>query len=300
MKQRLRIIAMLLAVNFAGYSQDVVIAEVESSADASAILDIQSTEKGMLIPRMTEVQRTGIVNPATGLTIFQTDATDGFYFYDGSKWVALVAKTSDEPLTLFPKMTITERNAIATPEEGAMIYQTDNTPGLRVYEGSDWRLLNPKTAYLRDVKGSGVNGGTSVFRTTITRELNTIEGYNGFFAAPLSSNQFTLEPGRYLIEAWAPAFSTDGHQLRLTEVGVGVASTSDGRDFYGETSYSRFVDNGHHFGSLRGEILITANTSFTLDHWTGEIVTETGLGVASALKGTPEIYTTIKITKIAD
>jgi hypothetical protein len=61
--------------------------------DASAALDITSTTGGLLIPRMTETQRDAISPAATGLMIYQTDGTVGFYYYNGSSW-AEVAATS--------------------------------------------------------------------------------------------------------------------------------------------------------------------------------------------------------------
>lgn len=57
--------------------------------DASAALDINSTNAGLLIPRLTQNQRDSVSNPATGLLIFQIDNTPGFYFYNGTTWVAL-------------------------------------------------------------------------------------------------------------------------------------------------------------------------------------------------------------------
>ncbi|MDB9755903.1 DUF1566 domain-containing protein, partial [Winogradskyella sp.] len=63
--------------------------------DASAALDIASTTKGLLIPRMTAEKRDAISSPATGLMIYQTDGTVGFYYYNGSSWseVAATSKT---------------------------------------------------------------------------------------------------------------------------------------------------------------------------------------------------------------
>jgi len=37
-----------------------------------------------------------------------------------------------------PRMTKTQRDAIASPASGLTIYQTDNTPGIRVYNGTNW------------------------------------------------------------------------------------------------------------------------------------------------------------------
>ncbi len=51
--------------------------------DASAALDITSTTGGLLVPRMTETQRDAISLAATGLMIYQTDGTVGFYYYNG-------------------------------------------------------------------------------------------------------------------------------------------------------------------------------------------------------------------------
>jgi hypothetical protein len=63
--------------------------------DASAALDITSTTGGLLVPRMTAAQRDAINPAATGLMIYQTDGTAGFYYYNGSSWseVGAIEKT---------------------------------------------------------------------------------------------------------------------------------------------------------------------------------------------------------------
>jgi uncharacterized protein (TIGR02145 family) len=60
-----------------------------SSPDGSAMLDVKSTDKGFLPPRMTEAQRDAISDPAAGLVIYQTDETAGLYQYNGSAWINL-------------------------------------------------------------------------------------------------------------------------------------------------------------------------------------------------------------------
>jgi hypothetical protein len=55
-----------------------------STPDPSAKLHVASTDKGLLIPRMTSGQRTAISNPANGLMIYQTDGVAGFYVNTGS------------------------------------------------------------------------------------------------------------------------------------------------------------------------------------------------------------------------
>ena len=54
--------------------------------DTSAILDVQSTNKGALLPRMTTAQRDLIPLPSTGLIIYNTD-TNKLEIYDSGSWV---------------------------------------------------------------------------------------------------------------------------------------------------------------------------------------------------------------------
>lgn len=55
----------------------------------TAQLDVQSTTKGLLIPRMLDSERTGISGPATGLLVYQTNGSAGFYYFDGAVWKPL-------------------------------------------------------------------------------------------------------------------------------------------------------------------------------------------------------------------
>ena len=59
-----------------------------ASPSASSLLDITATDAGLLIPRMLQSERDAIQDPATGLMVYQTNNTPGFYYYDGSGWVA--------------------------------------------------------------------------------------------------------------------------------------------------------------------------------------------------------------------
>src|ERR1700759_3647318 len=63
-----------------------------TSPDASSLLEVKSTSKGVLVPRMTITQRNAISNPATGLLIYQTNSTPGFYYYSGVAWAAVSPK----------------------------------------------------------------------------------------------------------------------------------------------------------------------------------------------------------------
>jgi hypothetical protein len=60
-----------------------------TSLNASAQLQVNSTTKGLLPPRMTSTQRTAISTPAVGLVVYQTDATEGLYQYLSTGWSAV-------------------------------------------------------------------------------------------------------------------------------------------------------------------------------------------------------------------
>ena len=79
--------------------------------DASAALDITSTTGGLLVPRMTETQRDDINPAATGLMIYQTDGTAGFYYYNGSSWEGYYSKNEVDTLIANLQTQITN-NAI--------------------------------------------------------------------------------------------------------------------------------------------------------------------------------------------
>jgi len=59
-----------------------------SSPNQSAMLDVNSTTRGLLAPRMTTAQRTAIASPAKGLLVYDTDLNSLFH-YNGAGWAAV-------------------------------------------------------------------------------------------------------------------------------------------------------------------------------------------------------------------
>lgn len=78
----------LLLVGFSAAAQNSV-GVGTNNPNTSAALDVTSTSKGMLVPRMNSSQRGLIGTPATGLLVFDTD-TESFWFKGGANWVELV------------------------------------------------------------------------------------------------------------------------------------------------------------------------------------------------------------------
>jgi len=123
------IVTAILFLTFQSYSQGLrVNSELPVNIDAngssphqSAMLDVKSTSKGVLIPRMTTSQRNAISSPAIGLLVFDTN-TKGFWFYNGSVWTDL---SSSSGLSELP----------SNPQPGEMVY----------YDGTDWVSILPGT-----------------------------------------------------------------------------------------------------------------------------------------------------------
>ncbi|HEX2684653.1 MAG TPA: hypothetical protein VHL77_12000, partial [Ferruginibacter sp.] len=103
-------------------SQSLSINTDGSTADPSALLDVKSSAKGVLIPRMSKAEKNLIVTPAAGLLIFQNGPDSiGFHFYDGGNWKWLQNSFAD---SLYWK---TGGNTGLT-DASSFIGNTDNVP----------------------------------------------------------------------------------------------------------------------------------------------------------------------------
>jgi hypothetical protein len=89
MKNLLIILSMLFVTNVFGYKTTkgpMTIGSTQKKPDVSAVLELFSTAKGFLPPRLTTLERDAIATPATGLEIFNTDLGSP-EFYNGITWV---------------------------------------------------------------------------------------------------------------------------------------------------------------------------------------------------------------------
>lgn len=132
-------------------AQGLSVNNTGAAPDTSAMLDIASTSKGLLAPRMTMAQRNAINLPATGLQIYQTDNTPGFYYnkgtssapawtpvggvpngtttgdmlyWTGSGWATIAAGTTGQMLTMIggvPKWASTSALYVGQSYQGGII-----------------------------------------------------------------------------------------------------------------------------------------------------------------------------------
>ena len=82
-KMILTMVFLAIATSYS-YAQ-IAINENSSDPDPSAMLDITSTNKGILLPRMTTTERENINNPADGLLVFDNE-TQTFWYFENNRW----------------------------------------------------------------------------------------------------------------------------------------------------------------------------------------------------------------------
>ncbi len=85
---------LAIALAFSLPAQNVGINDDNSTPDANAMLDVKSTTKGALFPRMTTAQRNtlGALNPTEGMLVFDTDI-EAYFYFTNSAWAQLSAGT---------------------------------------------------------------------------------------------------------------------------------------------------------------------------------------------------------------
>ena len=120
---------------------------------SSAIVEMQTTSQGLLAPRMTKVQRDAIVAPATGLLIFQTNSTPGFYYYSGASWTAISTKGANTSLSNL---------AAATAINAALTPNTNNTLDLGSTT-ANWNELYVNSIKFMDGSTQATAGGGATY-----------------------------------------------------------------------------------------------------------------------------------------
>jgi trimeric autotransporter adhesin len=145
----------LLLFTSDSYAQKNNVGIGTTEPDNSALLDLSSTKKGLLIPRMTLKQKSEIQSPATGLMVFQTDFLTGFYFYNGEKWQPL---TNDAQKSIAATSWETDGNAglskdafIGTVDTVSLAFKINNQPAGLL----DFRKGNTFLGYQAAMRASG-------------------------------------------------------------------------------------------------------------------------------------------------
>src|SRR5688500_12304578 len=137
---------------------------------ASAALDVTSTTKGVLIPRMTTTQRNAIATPQTGLLVFDI-TTNSFWFRGTSSWVELIDQLDTEVYRNGPDkiyMAMTDSVGIGTTNPAVKldvktnsgnygISHTDGTIRLSTWIGDGGEIGTKSNHSFRLFANDGIN-----------------------------------------------------------------------------------------------------------------------------------------------
>jgi uncharacterized protein (TIGR02145 family) len=223
-------LALLLLMPYNSLPAQTAIGGV--TPNSSSMLDIQSTTKGFLPPRLTSAQRNAIVSPAEGLIIYNTD-TDCLNHYNGSRWFELCG----EPIAVPPALGST----FTTFDNGSGEFFSDNatcasnlisagnvastctpvTIGSNTYQvvlisGQCWMKENLKEAPTMPC-ADPPNTGCNIWLNTAPAPGNKTWGYYNTATTDGSAGWATSEPaaGEGLLYQQNAAYNTNSINLQI-------------------------------------------------------------------------------------
>lgn len=172
------------------------------------------------------------------------------------------------------------------------IAHTNGTNAMTVASDGNVTFNNryPKVALIADVKSNGTDGGTFTQDAWQDRDLNT-EIYDPDNIVTISSNQFTIGSGTYIIEWDCVYFDVSLNQTRLYDVTGGASLQA------GLTMYANPADNGYGTASGSAQVTPTSNNTYKIQHRCGVTKASTGFGLNMNV-GEDEQFARVKITKL--
>jgi hypothetical protein len=132
-------ITSLLLLAGLGATAQVKIGDNPTTVNASAVLEMESSNKGLLLPRMTTLQRNAIASAATGLTIYNTD-TKALEVNTGTPLSPVWSSARAGDVT---STTLVSSTSPAGTSVGQMMYNTGavQPTGLVYWDGTQWKSV---------------------------------------------------------------------------------------------------------------------------------------------------------------
>lgn len=247
LQSTLLLIAVLISIT--GNGQSVGISSSSITPDASSILELRTTTKGLLTPRMTTTERNAISSPATGLIIYNT-TSNAFNFYNGSGWIALasgssavnsvsgttnrisIGGTSTDPTvdissSYVGQSSITTLGTIGTGTWNGTTIAIANGGTGQTSAANAFNALSPLTTLGDIIYGSGTNANARLAgNTTSTKKFLTQTGNGSVSAAPSWGTVTASDVGLGNVEN--TALSTWTGSTNITTLGTIATGTWNG------------------------------------------------------------------------
>ncbi len=261
-----------------------------TTPDASSLLEIKSTAKGILIPRMSQHQRDNISLPAQGLIIYQTNNSPGFYYYDGSQWNPVSGKNADQSLSNLTQPTavnvdlLPDSNNTRSLGNGRQAWENIYVDSIHFDDGttssgSFWKKKGSAVFYTNGNVGIGTNnplarlqvsGGDAIINSLTVGNgagsvsSNTVVGNSAFVSNTTGTNNTAT--GAYSLSAnTSGVFNTGSGSFTLNANTTGIENTATGW--------------GALFNNISGSYNTAAGVSSLLANHTGS--DNAGIGFAS-------------------
>ncbi|MEO0875337.1 MAG: hypothetical protein AAFY48_12095, partial [Bacteroidota bacterium] len=226
-----------------------------ASPDSSAMLEITSADRGILIPRMDSLSRQNISNPANGLLVFDT-IFNSFWYYTDSTWLNLNAVLSDADNDT--KIQIEEN-----PDEDIIRFDLGGTEFMRLDSGRI-EIVNNGTSV-------SIGEGAGVILDDTVSARNVFIGYE-------SGKANTVGDANTFVGHQSGLFNTTGEDNTFIGRGAGYANTTGGDNAFLGRSAGRknttgsdnvFVGRGAAYNNESGSsnVIIGRNSGF--DNLTG-------------------------------
>jgi len=299
MKKSILLILILVFFSTWSNAQSVGIGTGTFTPDASSMLEIQSTNKGLLIPRVALTQTTSaspVTDPLTSLLIYNTslvnDVKPGYYYWDGSKWVRFNSLNSGSgTLNYVPKWTPdgTTLGNSQIFDNGTNVGIGTDDPQVKLHvEGTSSLMLagfinNSTEAYAAGIlgkcdtepsKGIGIFGNGGLIGVMGTSETE--------FNASITDDFRIGVAGSVEIDGPNKKFGVQGKASGTGGINVGVYGIAEGADvnfagfFLGDAGVSGKLMIGS-LGSVPAAQLHT-NGTVRFEHYTDGFLTVDNLG----------------------
>ena len=251
------LVTVSLVFGLKSNAQNVGINATGATPDASAILDIVSTDKGLLIPRVSigDVSLAApITSPATSLLVYNTNAAItggnglGYYYWDGSQWVNLGtgAATSDDWTITGNAGTTAGTNFVGTTDAVDFVVKTNNTEVAR-FENSGGRVQ-----FQNQISLGGTATNANMFirldKSAYAPGLPTWGSYLKFSA---TDNMPLFGSSTWVESSGTSVYSINGSSSTAKYIGTGLLTNGYGGQNYFSNTTSGTV--GFAFG-IRNDV----------------------------------------------
>lgn len=274
-----------------------------AAPNASSLLEMTSTTKGLLIPRMTVAQRNAIASPATGLMIFQTNNTPGFYYYSGTAWNAVSPKSANQTLSNLTAPTavnqILQPNVTGAIDLGSPGFKWKdiyffgtliNGAGTIMKMTGDNTALGTNALFSNSGIGNTATGYNALLLNT-SAERNTANGFKALYNNTTGSYNAALG-SEALYANTTGYFNTANGFYALNKNTTGDRNTANG-------SYSMYNNTTGRLNTATGVDALYSNTTGSANVANGfESLHNNTTGSANIAIGTGALYSNTTISNL--